>query len=339
MDEKSVRHIEKLKKDLFNTKSQMNEQFEKPDNVLVTYVYSNIDDVESAYIKIFENRKVEISYTRKQLNNIEKERIKVSDSYIVNLKRELNEIGYILIGEVDDFINNKIKEFKEFYEKKAKENVNIFKELESSETVLFEEAKVNFERFVNRWKNIKLNKFLEETKIILNSEPFVDNSERYELINNLKIDQEAIYDERLKLINKQISMNLEEITCKRVETNMALLEDIFNKAQALYDVHTQNLVNFSDKIFKNSMNEIEIFRSKVRTIRYEFETENGQEELINQELIPIINKSKAERKEYGSKIILYIDDYDDYIHNCCLRLLRIFKELGKKIDSHKVNII
>ena len=204
MDEKSVRHIEKLKKDLFNTKSQMNEQFEKPDNVLVTYVYSNIDDVESAYIKIFENRKVEISYTRKQLNNIEKERIKVSDSYIVNLKRELNEIGYILIGEVDDFINNKIKEFKEFYEKKAKENVNIFKELESSETVLFEEAKVNFERFVNRWKNIKLNKFLEETKIILNSEPFVDNSERYELINNLKIDQEAIYDERLKLINKQI---------------------------------------------------------------------------------------------------------------------------------------
>ena len=134
-------------------------------------------------------------------------------------------------------------------------------------------------------------------------------------------------------------MHLEEITCKRVETNMALLEDIFNKAQALYDVHTQNLVNFSDKIFKNSMNEIEIFRSKVRTIRYEFETENGQEELINQELIPIINKSKAERKEYGSKIILYIDDYDDYIHNCCLRLLRIFKELGKKIDSHKVNII
>jgi len=249
----------------------------------------------------------------------------------------LNDIGFILIGEVEDFIIQKKKFHQEFYDKRAIENLNVFEKLKASESVLFEEAKINFEKFVHRWKNIKLKGFLEETIKILNSEEFVDNKERYELLENLKKDQDSIYQERLKLINKQVTMHFEEITCKKVENLIFLLEEINNKAQALYDAHSQKLLDFSDRIIKASMNEIEVFKNKVKTIRYDFPKEDGQEELINDELIPIINKSKAERKEYQSKIILYIDDYDDYIHNCCLRILRIFKELGKKIDEHKVS--
>ncbi len=338
MDEKSTRNLEKLRRELLNTKSHMNEQFEKPDNILVKYNYQDIDEVESAYIKIFENRKIEIAFTRKQINSIEKERKRVSETYISNLKKNLNDIGYILIGEVEDLINEKKKNFKEFHERKTKENQQCFEELESSESVLFEEAKVNFENFVNRWKDIKLNKFLDETKEILNSEAFVDNPERYQLIEELKIDQESIYNERLKLINKQISIHFEEITNKKVEGFTGMLEEIYNKAQSLYDKHTQNLVDFSDKIYKNSMSEIEVFKNKVKTIRYVFESENGQEELIKSELIPIISKSKEERTEYSKKIIEFIDEHDDFVHNSCLRLLRIFKELGKKNDMHKVKI-
>ena len=52
-----------------------------------------------------------------------------------------------------------------------------------------------------------------------------------------------------------------------------------------------------------------------------------------------LNKEKDERKEYLSKIIAFLEDYDEYTNNCSTSILNLFKEIGIKNDLHKKNLI
>ena len=63
-----------------------------------------------------------------------------------------------------------------------------------------------------------------------------------------------------------------------------------------------------------------------------------QEDLVEFEITPLINNSKNERKEYISKIIAYLDDYDEYVHSNCVKLVNMFNMIGTRNDEHKKNL-
>ena len=184
-----------------------------------------------------------------------------------------------------------------------------------------------------------MNLFINEIQKKLNSPEFSDPAERYKLLEELKADQEKIYRERITLVEKITKLNHEEINMKNLENYLKKLEKIYNEAQYIYDVHTHKLLENSDKIYNSTLQEIDLFKEKLKTINYEFESENGLEELINKEIIPIVNKEKEERKEYLSKIIAFLEDYDEYTNNCSTSILNLFKEIGIKNDLHKKNLI
>ncbi len=75
--------------------------------------------------------------------------------------------------------------------------------------------------------------------------------------------------------------------------------------------------NFNDGLFNN------------------YESLNSLDDLNELEFFPIINFSRNDRKEYVSKIIQYLDDYDDYVHNNCVKLLSIVNLIAMKNDEHK----
>jgi len=337
-DEKVERNLEKLTNLLNQSKNEMNEQFEKPDNIVVKYVMEDVKRVENKYKEIFKKRKLDIDNIKNMVNNFEDERLFTSQNYIIKLKKDLNEIGYILDYEVEELFKEKIEELNKLNESKKLNLNNFFNDLEKSEKLLFEEADVNFGLFVKRWKNIKLNFFLKETQDKLSSPEFSDPPERYSLLELLKADQIKIYQERVALLEQVTKLSHEELNANNLENYLKKLEKLYNDAQNIYDIHTHKLLENSDNIYNRSMQEIDIFKGKVKSVDYVFDSENGLEELINLEIIPIVNKEKEERKEYLSKIIAYLEDYDEYTNNCAVAIMNIFKEIGVKIDSHKKNL-
>ena len=338
IDEKIERNIEKLVSQLKAKKNEMNEQFEIPDDILVKFIYNDINQVEFKYKDIFKKRKFDIENIYNMLNKFEEDRLYTSENYIGKLKKDLNEIGYFLEYEVDELIKERLVELNKLYNEKKSYFKEFFEDIEKKETILIEQAEINFSAYVKKWKRIRLNFFITETQKSLNSPEFSDPIERYQLLENLKADQEKIYKERVFLVEKITKLHHDDLNTKNMEHYLKKLEKIYNDAQNIYDSHTHKLLENSEIIYNNSLQEIESFKLKVKTINYEFETENGLEELINKEIIPLVNKEKDERKEYLSKIIAFLEDYDEYTNSCVLSTLNIFKDIGVKNDLHKKNL-
>ena len=62
-------------------------------------------------------------------------------------------------------------------------------DIKEDENEIGNKLKEELIQFILRWKNVRLNKYIEELKEILNSKDFIDNNERAELINKLRNDQ------------------------------------------------------------------------------------------------------------------------------------------------------
>ncbi len=118
-DEKVERNLEKLTNLLNQSKNEMNEQFEKPDNIVVKYVMEDVKRVENKYKEIFKKRKLDIDNIKNMVNNFEDERLFTSQNYIIKLKKDLNEIGYILDYEVEELFKEKIEELNKLNESKS----------------------------------------------------------------------------------------------------------------------------------------------------------------------------------------------------------------------------
>ena len=179
--------------------------------------------------------------------------------------------------EVNDITNAKISEKKDYFIKKEEFFKVTFNNIWQEENKLIDESRENFLNFVLKWKNTKLNAFVQQLKEILNSEEFVDNSQRYSLIENLKADQIKIYNERINLVvEKLFKLPIEEISTRKYKDFNKEIDDIFNKAQSIYDMNTNKLVQNSEMIYKQSMNEIEKFKQRVKTLSYIFSSTDSK---------------------------------------------------------------
>ena len=135
-NEKIERNIEKLVNHLNAKKNEMNEQFEIPDSILVKYIYDDINQLENKFKDIFKKRKLEIENIDNMLNQFENDRLNTTENYIGKLKKDLNEIGYILDYEVEELIKEKILELKKIYDEKKSHLKEFFLDLEKKEKTL-----------------------------------------------------------------------------------------------------------------------------------------------------------------------------------------------------------
>jgi golgin subfamily A member 4 len=354
IDDRIKRKIDSLKDHLDRTKHEINSQFNKPNEELLTLLWSDINKIELIYNQITLKRNDEIQNIKNQITEQDSECMKTVENTIINLQKKLIEIGFKLDYECEEISKEKFAEKNEYFRRKEEMYEHLFLNITEGEKLLVEESKINLKNFILRWKNVKLNKYVQNLKNKLLSDKFIDNQERYEIINLIKQDQMKIYHDRVSLIvNEMFDLPIEEISTKRVELINKRLEEIYNYAQNIYDNHTQKLVENSDKIYQLSLKQIEKFKSRVKTLYYEFgeDKDNYNNNLFNQyenltclddlielEFSPIINNSKNERKDYVSKIIQYLDDYDDYVHNNCVKLLNIITLIATKNDEHKKSI-
>ena len=203
---------------------------------------------------------------------------------------------------------------------------------------------------------IALKMFIcSSTAELLQSKEFVDNSERADLIKELKESQMEIYNKRNQLIfEKLFKLQFEEITTKGIEAINKNLDEIYAEGEKLFTENIQKLVKNSDDIQNKSLQEIENFKQQVNTVSYDFSKDNHNEkkyndydelnsieDLVEKEVKPILEKNKEDRTEYIKKLNSYIDEYDEYCshhpdfknHRCTLAVENIQNTYKDKLKT------
>ena len=402
-DDKIKRKFDVLQSKLKLSKSEIDNQFSKSDEDLIKLFLRDIDYIQIIHKNTINSRQDDINNTIITVDQFNDDSILTVDNYINQLKKDLIDIGFMLDSEIEEICDGKKEEKNEYFEKKKFERENIFNSTKSEEIIFSEESEINLQNFILRWKNVKLNRHVKDLVDVLNSKEFIDSKERYELLKDLKKDQEKIYNERCNLImNKMLKFGMDDVNVKNIEGINKELDDIYNNAQNLFDMHTQKLMNNSEFIFQNTLKEVEKFKEKVKKISYNFGKDNKEielekiiednnsekkdiisegtvsennigssqnlkktnvnsvpfrpyavinydflkeeykqlnsiDELIDMEINPLIEHFRTERKNYITKIISYLDDYDEYINNNCVKLVNTMLNIANKNDLHKKN--
>jgi hypothetical protein len=445
LDDKINRKFDVLQSKLKNSKKDLENQLNKTDDELIAMFLRDIDYLQLIQRNILNGRQDDITNAIKTVQEFNQDSVITIDNYILQLKKDLIDIGFMLDVEIDEICLERRIEKEKYFEKKKEDCLVNFQLIQNDEINLVEESKKNLTQFILRWKNVKLKRHVKELKDVFASKEFVDNSERYELIRLLKKDQEGIYKDRYTLIiNKMLNMSIEDITVKSIESINKELDDIYNNAQNIYDLHTQKLMTNSEKIYENSLKEVEKFKDKIKKISYEFGKDNKDieiliegkpreeykynqeaiinncisieeevnknvkggarnsiknpplnslkkqptllnqrekelkeneekksqnndsnldikrqgsyisviklpflneeykslnsiEELVDKEIFPLLEYYKTERKNYITNIINYLDDYDEYVNNNCVKLVNTLLSVGKRNDDNKKN--
>ena len=339
--------IKELKNKLLSTKNEINTEFSKSEQILIKFVQNDISNVERNYLSILKSREDIIQTTYQKTIKLIDEFYKDISLHVKLLIKNLNLIGFLLFEENDEIMKNLTNDKEDFFNECRNNNENTFEEIHNLEEELINQAKVNFQIFTKKWKNTKLNNYLKLLRDIINSCDFVDNPLRKQIVSDFKKEQIEITNKRLNIVNKLLNLPIEEITQSLIENIGKECDNIYNTAQNVYDKLTSLLVSNSDLIYNKSLEEIELFKKNVLTIDYSFGIDNvdsdindygeinNLDELIEKEINPILQKYILERKEYNTKIIAYIDDYDDYYHNNCIKLISFYTNIGIKNDEHK----
>lgn len=464
LEDKIKRKFDMLHAKLKNSKTEMENQINKTDDELINLVLRDIEYMQIIHKNILNARDDDIANSAKIVEQYNQDSIITIDNYIKQLKKDLYDIGFVLDTEIEEICREKALEKQKYFESKKQECKILFDQIKADEQFLVDACKKNLQIFILRWKNVKLKRFIKDLKDVLHSKEFVDCSERYELIKNLKKDQENIYKDRVNLvINKMLNIPMEDVTVKAIESVNKELDEIYNNAQNLFDMHTQKLMNNSELIYQKSIKEVEKFKDKIKKISYEFGKDNKDpdiphsslndrqinnniisedaavvsaeananapvqvnnqanaktenlnsvnkkslespaaakasaspvdkiasaikspmsdsnsvispqspeqqnqnnvnenkrkqntdkyqflqdkykplnsiDELIEMEITPLVEKFKNERKNYITKIISYLDDYDEYINNNCAKIVSTMLLIAGKNDSHRKNL-
>lgn len=421
LEDKIKRKFDVLHAKLKNSKLELDNQLNKTDDELISLILRDIDYLQIIHRNILNNREDDINNARKTIEQFNQDSLLTIDNYIIQLKKDLIDIGFMLDTEIDQICFEKRHEKEKYFQNKYSECESFFDIIKTEEIVVVEGSKINLKNFILRWKNVKLKRHVQDLKDTLHSKDFVDNSERYDMIKSLKNDQEKIFAQRSNLIlNKMLKMPIEEISVKSIEAINKELDEIYNNSENVFDMHTQKLMNNSELIFQNSLKEVEKFKDKIKRLSYEFGKDNIDEnetnkmnkqeinninkvvesidldkdpknirsnplspktdgvsksaqdensinsnrnaeissvlyikkdylkeeykiinsidELIELEINPLLEKFKIERKDYITKIISYLDDYDEYINNNCSKLINMMLTIAQKNDAHKRNL-
>ena len=345
-------NISNLKDDLNNTQSELNSKFSMKDEELVELVQNDIDNISSFYHTILKDRNHNINVCNKFIMKLFNECFKKVNNRIVQLGRQLDTIGFLREEQIKDVIDDKKLFIQRFVDTKKDFYNRIINEIKDSEKEILEETNKAFLEFILRWKNIKLNHFISELKKLLQSKEFTDNSDRANIMSELKESQMNIYNKRNELLfQKLFKLQFDEITTNGIEAINKTLEDIFDEGEKLFTNHIKQLMKNSDDIEKKSLFEIENFKTQVDSISYDFTKDNHNEkkyndfdelnsidDLIEKEIKPLLEKNKEDRMEFIKKINSYINEYDDYTNNIIKKIISVFLNVGKAFDEHKKNL-
>ena len=348
--EKHVKRvISELQCLLQNTKDEIFSKFTMHNESLIPLTQTDIDNVTLFYNNVITKRKESITQTHTKVMELFTKCCNDIKNKIALLIRELDLTGYMLQEEIKALTDEKTLYIIKLTDCKKKYYTKIINEIRDSEMEIVNNSKQEHYNFILRWKNIKLNNYFAELKTFLSSNEIVDNSERYVLIENMKLDQIQIYERRRALIfEKLFKLPYEDITTKNIEMISKELDDIYSEAEKIFINHIQLLVQNSDSIHVMSLNEVEKFKSNVASVSYDFTVDNHNnkqyndydeltsiDDLIHKEITPIINENKQNRIDYSKILNAYIDEYDDYTNNIAIKIIALYLSLGKLFDEHK----
>ena len=343
--------INKLKEDLNNTKDEIYSKFNMENNQLIELIQNDIDEIQKFYEKTLENRNNLIDKVENENNGILNNTLKTVNLKVKELSKQLDKIGYLKEEEIESLANNKNKYIEKLINNKKDYYKRIINEIKEDENEIVSKSKDDLIKFKLRWKNVKLNNYLDILKKLLNSKEFIDNNNRQELINKLKETQIEISNKKYNIIfNDLFNANFEQLTFKYIESLQKKFDDINNEADKLYTNYIENLMNNKKEIEDNEKNEINNFKNNVDTISYDFNVDNLNEkkyndfeecknidDLINKEITPIIQKNESDRKFYIDNLNKYIEQYDEFLNNVSNKILSLFSEICKNNDEFKKN--
>lgn len=351
-EEEVKNKIEELKQHLDDTKNEIYSKFSMKDEELIPMAQNDIDDVVKFYNGVFEVRDNNINDCIKESIDIFNNCSNEVNLRIIKLSTELDRIGYLLEEEIKALCDDKRNYINRFTEVKTSYYSRLINEIREIEREIKEKSNKDLEEYILRWKNIKLNHYIQELQKLLNSKEYSDCQERADIIADLKKAQEEIYAKKYKLIFETLfNLDYEQINTKNVQKLMKDFEEIVAESE-------KTLTSFIEKLMKNSedtqnktLDALEQFKRDESTISYDFTKDNHNEkkyndydeinnldELIDKEINPIINKNKDDRTNYVNNLNKYLDEYDDYINAVCEKILNIFLTVGKLYDEHKKSL-
>ena len=344
--------VKDLKQYLDDTKNEIYSKFTMKDEELIPMVQKDIDDVIKFYNGVLGIRNNNIDEcVNESLDIFNKCHTEVC-LRINKLGNDLDKVGFKLEEEIKEICDDKTKYINRFTEVKSNYYTRLINEIKESEKEIKEKSSKDLEEYILRWKNIKLNYYISELKILLNSKEYSDCEERALIIKELKKAQEDIYNKKYDLIIVQLfNLDYEKITKKNIQKLLKTFEEIVSEGDKILTDFIEKLVQDSNNTQNKSLEALENFKKDESTISYIFGKDNHNEKkyndyddindldgLIEKEIKPILDKNKSDRTEYISKLNKYLDEYDDYINAICEKILNLFLAVGTLYDEHKISL-
>ena len=344
--------VKDLKQYLDDTKNEIYSKFTMKDEELISMVQKDIDDVIKFYNGVLGIRNNNIDEcVNESLDIFNKCHTEVC-LRINKLGNDLDKVGFKLEEEIKEICDDKTKYINRFTEVKSNYYTRLINEIKESEKEIKEKSSKDLEEYILRWKNIKLNYYISELKILLNSKEYSDCEERALIIKELKKAQEDIYNKKYDLIIVQLfNLDYEKITKKNIQKLLKTFEEIVSEGDKILTDFIDKLVQDSNNTQNKSLEALENFKKDESTISYIFGKDNHNEKkyndyddindldgLIEKEIKPILDKNKSDRTEYISKLNKYLDEYDDYINAVCEKILNLFLAVGTLYDEHKISL-
>jgi len=150
IDDKKQRNVDNINSYLELDQKSISDQQEYSFKNYEKLKLADILNIEVETKNSINKRKVEIEKKKISSIKLEKERRRTTLNYIATYKKDLNNIGYILITEVDDLIQMEEKEFFDYVSEKEKETNNFYINLENNEKEFEKVVLAQYAEFVNR---------------------------------------------------------------------------------------------------------------------------------------------------------------------------------------------
>ena len=344
--------VKDLKQYLDDTRNEIYSKFTMKDEELIPMIQKDIDDVIKFYNGVFGIRDKNIDECVKESLDIFNKCQSEVCFRIAKLGIDLDKVGFKLEEEIKEICEDKTKYINRFTEVKSNYYTRLINEIKETEKEIKEKSSKDLEEYILRWKNIKLNHYVSELKLLLNSKEYTDCEERALIIKELKKAQEEIYNKKYDLIIVQLfKLDYEKITKKNIQKMIKSLEQIVSEGDKILTDFIEKLVQDSNDTHNKSLAAIEKFKKDESTISYVFGKDNHNEKkyndyddindlngLIEKEIKPILEKNKQDRTNYISNLDKYLDEYDDYINAVCEKILNLFLTAGTLYDEHKISL-
>ena len=153
--------INKLKEDLNNTKDEIYSKFNMENNKLIELIQNDIDDIQKLYENTLESRNNLIDKVLNENNVILNNTLKTVNLKVKELSKQLDKIGYLKEEEIESLSNNKNKYIEKLVTNKKDYYKRIINEIKEDENEIVSKSKEDLTKFKLRWKNVKLNNYLE----------------------------------------------------------------------------------------------------------------------------------------------------------------------------------